>query len=74
MQASQRTQWLCAAFCSRAPGSRVAACCDCGAGAVLDTRPPELLERLRSAAPQLGLHQGEITAIALDRLLAEYGC
>jgi hypothetical protein len=33
-----------------------------------------MLERLRSAAPQLELHQGEITAIALDRFLAEYGC
>jgi hypothetical protein len=36
--------------------------------------PPELLERLRFAAPQLGLRQGEITALALDRFLAEHGC
>ena len=35
--------------------------------------PPELLERLRIAAPQLGLHQGEIAAAAIDQFLAEYG-
>jgi hypothetical protein len=35
--------------------------------------PPELLERLRLAAPQLGLRQGEIVAAALDRFLTEYG-
>jgi hypothetical protein len=35
--------------------------------------PPELLERLRVAAPQLGLRQGEITAAAIDRFLKESG-
>lgn len=35
--------------------------------------PPELLERLRIAAPQLGLRQGEIAAAAIDRFLTEYG-
>jgi hypothetical protein len=35
--------------------------------------PPVLLERLRFAAPQLGLRQGEITAAAIDRLLKEHG-
>jgi hypothetical protein len=35
--------------------------------------PPELLERLRIAAPQLGLHQGEIAAAAIDQFLSEYG-
>jgi hypothetical protein len=35
--------------------------------------PPELLERLRIATPQLGLRQGEITAAAIDRLLKELG-
>jgi hypothetical protein len=35
--------------------------------------PPELLDRLRVAAPQLGLHQGEITAAALDVFLSEEG-
>jgi hypothetical protein len=34
--------------------------------------PPELLERLRVAA-QLGLHQSEIAAIAIDAFLAEHG-
>jgi len=35
--------------------------------------PPELLERLRVAAPQLGLRQGEIAAGALDLFLADEG-
>lgn len=35
--------------------------------------PPKLLARLRIAAPQLGLGQGEITAVALDVFLAEEG-
>jgi hypothetical protein len=35
--------------------------------------PPELVERLRIAAPQLRLRQGEITAVAIDRFLKEHG-
>ena len=35
--------------------------------------PPELIDRLRIAAPQLRLHQGEIAAIAIDRYLNEHG-
>jgi hypothetical protein len=35
--------------------------------------PPDLLDRLRMAAPQLGLRQGDITAIALERFLTEQG-
>lgn len=35
--------------------------------------PPELLERLRIAAPQLGLRQSEITASALQDYLAREG-
>jgi hypothetical protein len=35
--------------------------------------PPDLLERLRIGAPQLGLCQGEITAAALDRFLTDCG-
>lgn len=35
--------------------------------------PPELLERLRIAAPQLGLRQSEITAAALQDFLAREG-
>ena len=35
--------------------------------------PAAVLDRLRVAAPQLGLHQGEITAAALDLFLSEEG-
>ena len=35
--------------------------------------PSELLERLRIAAPQLGLGQGEIAATVIDRFLSECG-
>ena len=42
--------------------------------APLSTRlSPELLDRLRIAAPQLGLRQGEIAAAALDVFLTEEG-
>jgi hypothetical protein len=32
-----------------------------------------LIERLRVAAPQLGMRQGEITARAIDRFLRDHG-
>jgi hypothetical protein len=35
--------------------------------------PPDLLDRLRIAAPRLGLRQGEIAATALDTFLTEEG-
>jgi hypothetical protein len=35
--------------------------------------PPDLLDRLRVAAPQLGARQADITAVALDRFLAQEG-
>ena len=35
--------------------------------------PPELLERLRIAAPQLGMTQSQITAVALQAFLARKG-
>ncbi len=35
--------------------------------------PPELLERLRIAAPQLGMRQADIAAVALDAFLTERG-
>ena len=35
--------------------------------------PPNLLNRLRIAAPQLGLRQGEIAAAALDSFLSAEG-
>jgi hypothetical protein len=35
--------------------------------------PPELIERLRIAAPQIGMRQGEIAAAAIDRFLRDHG-
>ena len=35
--------------------------------------PPLLVERLRVAAPQLGMRQGEIAARAIDRFLHDHG-
>ena len=35
--------------------------------------PPEVLARLRIAAPQLGLRQSEIAATAIDRYLKRRG-
>jgi hypothetical protein len=35
--------------------------------------PPEILTRLRVAAPQLGLRQSDITASAIDRFLRRRG-
>jgi hypothetical protein len=35
--------------------------------------PPQLLERLRVAAPQLGMRQSDITATALDHFLRGRG-
>ncbi len=35
--------------------------------------PPDLIERLRIAAPQIGMRQGEIAATAIDRYLRAHG-
>lgn len=35
--------------------------------------PPALVERLRIAAPQIGMRQGEIAARAIDRFLRDHG-
>jgi len=35
--------------------------------------PPELLERLRIAAPQLGMRQADVAAIAIDSFLSDRG-
>lgn len=35
--------------------------------------PPPLIERLRVAAPQLGMRQGEIAARAIDHFLHDHG-
>jgi hypothetical protein len=75
MKAAQRTQWLCDERPSRALAEVESRPARTVVLTPFSTRvPPELLERLRLAAPLLGLRQGEITAIALDRLLAKYGC
>ncbi len=73
MNASQGTTWRCDELAAplRGVDARLA-------GRVVlapfSTRlPPELLERLRVAAPQLGLRQGEIAAAALDLFLADEG-
>jgi hypothetical protein len=73
MKGSQGTQWRCGQLASRAQQREARF-----AGLVVDTPfstrlPPELLERPRIAAPQLGLRQGEITAAALDLFLTAEG-
>lgn len=35
--------------------------------------PPDVLNRLRVAAPQLGARQADITTVALDAFLAQEG-
>ena len=72
MTGSSREQWRCGARAAQridvhdSPTSLLLA--------PFSTRiPPELLERLRIAAPQIGLHQSEIATIAIDAFLAEYG-
>jgi len=35
--------------------------------------PPDVLNRLRVAAPQLGSRQADITAVALDAFLSQEG-
>jgi len=35
--------------------------------------PPELLKRLRIAAPQLGMRQADVAATAIDSFLSERG-
>jgi hypothetical protein len=74
MRASPATQWVCRELPGR-PSRQVDAR---PAGPVVlaqcSTRlPPAFLDRLRVAAPQLGLRQGEITASDLDSFLAEGG-
>jgi hypothetical protein len=73
MNGSQGTKWRC--------GQRPGQLSECAARvaqpvvlAPFSTRlPPEILDRLRVAAPRLGLRQGEIAAAALDRFLVEEG-
>jgi hypothetical protein len=73
MNGSQGTQWRCGQLASRAQ-QREARFAGLVVVTPFSTRLlPELLERLRIAAPQLCLHQGEITAAALDLFLTPEG-
>ena len=74
MNGSQGTTWR----CDQLPARPLRQSTRDRAGPVVlapfSTRlPPELLDRLRIAAPQLGLRQGEIAAAALDLFLTEEG-
>jgi hypothetical protein len=74
MKASQGATWR----CGQLPARPLAEVDARPAGPVVlapfSTRlPPDLLDRLRVAAPQLGLRQGEIAAAALDVFLTEEG-
>ena len=73
MNGSQGTQWRCGQVTDKAQ-QRVARFAGLAVLTPFSTRlPPKLLERLRIAAPQLGLRQGEITAAALDLFLTAEG-
>ena len=73
MNESSREKWRCRARGDR-PHPTEAAQARSLLLAPFSTRiPPELLERLRVAAPQIGLHQSEIATIAIEAFLEEYG-
>ena len=74
MNASQGTTWRCDGLAARPLRAVDARRAGPIVLAPFSTRlPPELLERLRVAAPQLGLRQGEIAAAAPDLFLADEG-
>ena len=74
MKGSQGTTWRCDQLPVRALREVDARRAGQLVLAPFSTRlPPGLLDRLRVAAPQLGLRQGEITAAALDVFLSEEG-
>jgi hypothetical protein len=59
---------------TRHPAAPIAIPRDADVLAPFSTRlPPLLIERLRVAAPQLGMRQGEIAARAIDRFLHDHG-
>jgi len=72
MSESGRMKWVCKSPSSRMSSERLSE-----QAVVLvpfSTRlPPDVLNRLRVAAPQLGLRQGDITAEALDDFLTQEG-
>jgi len=64
-------KWVC-----KSPPSRMSSQKSMGAVVLVpfSTRlPPDVLNRLRVAAPQLGSRQADITAVALDAFLAQEG-
>jgi hypothetical protein len=74
MNGSQGTTWKCRARAGQTVGGFAARMADPVVLAPFSIGlPPEILERLRVAAPQLGLRQGEITTAALDLFLAGEG-
>jgi hypothetical protein len=74
MNASQGATWRCGELATRPLRGVDARPARPVVLAPFSTRlPPELLERLRVAAPLLGLRQGEIAAAALDSFLTEEG-
>jgi hypothetical protein len=59
---------------ARPPAAPIVASREAGLLAPFSTRlPPLLIERLRVAAPQLAMRQGEIAARAIDRFLHDHG-
>ena len=73
MNGSQGTAWRCGEALAP-PRRRVAQPAPPVVLTQFSTRlPPELLDRLRVAAPQLDLRQGEIAAAALHMFLTEEG-
>jgi hypothetical protein len=76
MKGSQGTTWRCGERPGQTLGAIAARVAQPLVVAPFSTRlPPEILDRLRVAAQQLRLGQGEITvpALDLDRFLAEGG-
>ena len=58
----------------RHPAAPITTTRDADVLAPFSTRlPPLLVERLRVAAPQLGMRQGEIAAHAIERFLLDHG-
>ena len=74
MKGSQGTTWRCDQLPARSLREVDARLAEPLVLAPFSTRlPPDLLDRLRIAAPQLGIRQGEIAAAALDLFLTEEG-
>jgi hypothetical protein len=73
MKASQASNWRCGELARPLRGVDARPVGSVVLGPFSAGLPPELLDRLRVAAPQLGLRQGEIAAAVLDIFLTEEG-